>query len=120
VNYKRYIVISMLLVFVITCVFAVDGSKVEASDEGLVAHYTFDGDLKDATGSNNGQEGSGSITFVDGKIGKGAKFDGESHFEVENSDSLQLTRTFSFSVWLYRESPLDQGVMMPILCKAIW
>ena len=116
-KFKRYIVLSMLLVFVFACVFAVDGSNVKASDQGLVAHYTFDGDLKDATGSNNGQKGSGSITFVDGKIGKGAKFDGESHFEVENSDSLQFTSAFSFSVWLYRESPLDQGVMMPILCK---
>ncbi len=44
--------------------------------KGLVAHYKFEGNAKDS--SRNGNDGveHGGVTYVDGVIGKAAKFDG--------------------------------------------
>lgn len=116
-NYKRVFVISMLFVFTFVSIFAVKVSYSEGVETGLVVHYTFDGDFKDS--SENGNDGSsvGNVTFVDGKVGKGAKFDGSSYIQVNDSNNLDLSDAFSFSVWLYREKPMDDGVRMPILCK---
>lgn len=116
-NYKRVIVISMLIVFTFVSIFAVKVSYSEGAEAGLVAHYSFDGDFKDSSGNGNDGRSIGNVTFVDGKVGKGAKFDGSSYIQVNDSNNLDLSDAFSFSVWLYREKPLDDGVRMPILCK---
>ena len=116
-NFRRYFVLSMLFVFVFVSIFAAGGFKVQGAEQGLVLHYTFEGDLKDSSDSGNDGRSLGNVTFVDGKVGKGAKFDSESYIEVKDSNSLDLTKAFTFAVWLYREKPLDQGIRMPILCK---
>ncbi len=71
---------------------------------GLVAHYTFDGDLKDSSGNgNDGTKEGNAITFVDAKFGKGAKFDGASYITVEDSDVQDLDNQFSIVAWIYKE-----------------
>ncbi|TAH65124.1 MAG: hypothetical protein EWM47_11515 [Anaerolineaceae bacterium] len=80
----------------------------------LVAHYKFEGDLKDSSvNKNSGNIAHGDITFDKGKNGKAAIFDGESYIEVEDNDSLNLDEAFTISVWLnkfedeeYRYSPI--------------
>ncbi len=114
---KRFLVLTMLFVFAFVSVFAVGGSKVEAADKSLVAHYTFDGDAEDSSDYSNNGRIIGNVTFVDGKIGKGAKFDGSSYIEVADDNTLDLKKAFTFSVWLYREKSLDEGIRMPVLCK---
>lgn len=89
-------------------------SKREASD-GLVAHYKFDGNLYDSSSyGNNGKASKGNISYVKGKFGEAAKFDGKTYIEVLDNDSLDLDTTFTFSVWLYKEEVYD---LLPVLAK---
>ncbi len=82
----------------------------------LAAHYRFDGDLKDSSGEgNDGTKEGNTITFVDAKFGKGAKFDGASYMTVNDSDSLDLDSQFSIVAWIYKEKPAVN--MSPIVSK---
>ncbi len=76
---------------------------------GLVAYYPFDNDVHDASGNfNNGLIG-GSVAFVSGIVGNGAKFNGirsagggqvPDHVLVPNSTSLQFTNAMTISYWV--------------------
>jgi len=66
----------------------------------LVAHWKLDGDTKDSVGGNNG---SGSPTYVDGKIGQGIDGDGSQIRVSSDSESIKSAFTgnqMSLSVWL--------------------
>ena len=117
---NKFFVLSLLFTFVFVCVFAVDGvSNAKAAEQGeLVAHYTFDGDLQDSSGKGNHGRAVGNITFEDGKLGKGAKFDGVSFIKVEDSNSLDLTDGFTFALWVYREEYVSGHPYAPILSKS--
>jgi hypothetical protein len=73
------------------------------AEEGLVAHYPFDGDYKDYSGNGNDGIPKGSMAFTDAELGKGASFDGKSWIEVSDSNSLDLSTALTFSVWLYKQ-----------------
>ncbi|MFC0390188.1 OmpL47-type beta-barrel domain-containing protein [Paenibacillus mendelii] len=82
-----------------------------------IAFYTFDGTFEDFSGNgNHGTPAVGKPTFVDGIVGKAAKFDGRSGVLVEDSDSLDLSTSFSLSMWLYKEDA-GAGGYAPILTK---
>lgn len=85
-------------------------------DPKLVALYTFDNDYKDYSGNNNNGTPVGTMSFADGIKGKAAKFDGKSGITVQDSDSLDLSTAFSFSMWLYKEDA-GAGGWAPILTK---
>lgn len=70
---------------------------------GLVAHWKFDGDLKDSSLFGNNGSAVGKIEFVDAIFGKGAKFNGKSYIEVPDSTSLNLKDAFTFSFWVYKD-----------------
>lgn len=73
---------------------------------GLVAHWKFDGDLKDSSPfGNHGVAigGKSGVTFVDGVLNKGVKLDGKSYIEVDDSDSLDLSDAFTISFWVYKD-----------------
>lgn len=103
-----------------------DGSD-DASDlggyKGLVAHWTFDGNLTDSSQfQNNGEAigGKSGITFVDAVLGKGVRLDGKSYIKINNSDSLRLTDAFTFSFWVYKEDMRKHDTMeggVPYLIK---
>ena len=118
-KFKKIFVFSILFIFVFMSVFAVDGiHDAQAESKGeLVAHYTFDGDLKDSSGKGNHGTAEGNITFEEGKIGKAARFDGSSYIEVKDSSSLDLTDGLTFSVWVYREEVESKLPYTPILNK---
>ncbi len=83
-------------------------------NEGLVAHWKFDGDLKDSsTFKNDGQPvgGKNGVTFVDGVNGKGVKLDGKSYISVKGTSSLDLTDQFTFSFWVYKEDMRKKPTM---------
>ncbi|MCA0757054.1 PKD domain-containing protein [Paenibacillus sp. N4] len=82
-----------------------------------IAYYTFDGDFRDSSGNgNHGTSKVGNPTFAEGIIGQAAKFDGKSGVLVEDSDSLDLATSFSFSMWIYKENG-GTGGYAPILSK---
>lgn len=74
--------------------------------KGLVAHWKFDGDLKDSSQYKNDGEAVGGktgITFVNSVSGKGVKLDGKSYIKVKDSASLDLKDAFTFSFWVYKD-----------------
>lgn len=90
-------VLSLLLTLALTL-----GAQGEIS-KGLVAHWPMDegkGDLiKDASG--NGNDGKiENATWVDGKFGKGLKFEANSKVTVPHSDSLSPKKAFTISLWI--------------------
>ncbi|WHY77212.1 PKD domain-containing protein [Neobacillus sp. WH10] len=72
-------------------------------DPAIVAYFTFENDFKDHSGNNNNGSPVGNMTFVDGIQGKAAKFDGHSGIDVKDSESLDLSTSLSFSMWVYKE-----------------
>ena len=94
-------------------------------ETGLVAHYKFDGDFTDSSGTGNHGTQQGGVTFVDGINGQAAYFDGnDDYIIVPHSDSLALNRNLTLSVRLRAEQRnvencfySHNGCPFPILIK---
>jgi len=92
-------------------------------DEGLVAHYEFEGNTNDSSVQGNHGTEHGGVNYVTGKIGKAVKFDGiDDYVEVANSSSLELNRQLTIS---YAFAPQLQlvpahpgwGLAVPVVIK---
>ncbi len=95
-------------------------TKGNGSIGDLAAYWKFDGDFKDSSPNKNDGIKIGNISFVDGVLGKAAKFDGKSYVEVKDSDSLNLTNGFTFSLWVYKDEMRKKELMdggVPYLLK---
>lgn len=67
----------------------------------LVALYKLDGNADDATGNGNNGTVFGGVTYVPGKVGQGASFDGSTgYISIADSAGLRLS-TFTFAAWVY-------------------
>jgi len=90
-------------------------------ETGLVAHYKFDGDFTDSSGTGNHGAQQGGVTFVEGVDGQAAYFDGNDDFvSVPHTDSLALDQNLSISLWLkpeYRDPVNGVGNSTIILIK---
>jgi len=95
------------------------GYGIASSEEGLVAHWTFDEGKGDTTAdiSGNGNDATfdGNPQWTQGKFGKGLKFDGNSRLRVEDSDSLRVTDAFTIALWANPES--GQPDWAKFICK---
>jgi Concanavalin A-like lectin/glucanases superfamily len=107
---------TLAAVSLVICFLLVNAAAVFAENDALVAHYSFDGTLKDSSGNNNNGTAVGTITYVPGPLGMAALFDGKSSVQVNDSDSLDLGKEFTFSVWL-NEDPTDIDKSRGILTK---
>ncbi|MDD5398799.1 MAG: cohesin domain-containing protein, partial [Dehalococcoidia bacterium] len=77
---------------------------------GLVLHLPFDGSYNDASGYGNNGTPKGNMRFANGVVGQqAAYFDGKSYVAIRDSNSLDLSRAFTFSVWLYKEDAGEGG-----------
>ena len=74
-------------------------SKANAAEDGLVLHLKFDNDTTDSSGNSNNGTGYGDITYEEGVLGNAAVFDGSSYVEVKDSDTLDLQKNFTISLW---------------------
>lgn len=83
------------------CMFIIPKSVSADVSNGLIAHYTFEGNAKDVIGNDiNGRE-YGGVTYVKGVDGAAARFKGIDGFiEVPSSESLKPHRNFSVSLWV--------------------
>lgn len=104
-------VVSLLITF-----FIAGAGAALADDTKLVAHYTFDGTLKDDSGNGNDGSAVGAISYVPGPLGMAAVFNGKSFVQVNDSDSLDLGKDFTFSLWLNGD-PLEIEKAQGILTK---
>ncbi|HYF75390.1 MAG TPA: LamG-like jellyroll fold domain-containing protein [Candidatus Nitrosocosmicus sp.] len=85
----------------------------------IAAQYKFNDNFADSSGNNqNGPINQvQGITFIQGKLGKAAKFNGAGMFEVPDSDLLDLGNSFAFTLWMCKE-PNGEAPDYPILYKA--
>jgi alpha-tubulin suppressor-like RCC1 family protein len=104
------------------CLFLLHLSSASFASEidletGLVAHYKFDGDFTDSSGTGNHGDQQGGVSFVEGVNGQAAYFDGNDDLvSVPHHDSLALDQTLTISTWVlpvYRD-PNDRTVIMLI------
>ena len=85
--------------------------------EGLIAHYKFDGDVKDSSGFNNQGIENGSVQYVDAVSGKGLKLSGVNstggtqnpdHVKVNKSENLKLQNALSVSYFVRIDGNMQQ------------
>jgi hypothetical protein len=106
-----------LVVLSLLATFLIAGANVARADDAkLVAHYSFDGTLKDDSGNGNDGSAVGAISYVPGPIGMAAVFNGKSFVQVNDSGSLDLGKDFTFSVWL-NGNPVEIEKAQGILTK---
>ncbi len=69
------------------------------SGEALVAHYNFDGNVKDSVGGHDGAKYG--ATYGEGKVGQAINFDGiNDYVEVKDTEDLRFgTSDFSIEFW---------------------
>ncbi|MEA1919634.1 MAG: LamG domain-containing protein [Campylobacterota bacterium] len=70
---------------------------------GLVAHYEFEGNALDSSGNGNNGAENGGVSYLAGKVGQAATFDGiDDYFQVSDNTQLRLSNTdFTISAWIY-------------------
>jgi len=72
-----------------------------APTAGLVAHYSFEGDLNDDSGHcSPGKLIKGEVVYDFGAVAKGVVFDGETSVSFEKPGILQKDHPFSVAMWL--------------------
>ncbi len=82
-------------------VFVMSGAAWADLATGLSAYYPFDGNANDASGNAHHGTLKGGVSFVAGKTGQAALFDGVNDY-VETSYMPKYTQTdpFSLSLWI--------------------
>ncbi len=86
------IFILLLVVFLIPFVFGANQ---------LIAYYPLDGNANDVSGFGNNGIVNGA-TFVSGKIGQAASFDGKSYVTLPAANKIfDLKANFTISAWVY-------------------
>jgi len=88
------------------------GTDVPVS--GLVAEYLFEGSARDTSGSGHHGTEEGGLTYVAGKIGKAAGFDGKNDgIRIADDRELEFGKgALTVSAWIY---PKVRSRMMAIL-----
>ena len=76
----------------------------KAVDEkiGLVSHWPFENNYNDNVGNNHGSV-NGNPVFIEGKVGKSLKFDGNDYIKTDIKN-LDLQSAFTISAWINAES----------------
>ncbi|MFK5894256.1 MAG: RHS repeat-associated core domain-containing protein [Pseudomonadota bacterium] len=76
-----------------------------ALDDGLVAHYEFEGNANDSSGNGNDGTEFGGVTYTTGVKGQAASFDGvDDYVDVPHSNTLNLNRPLTISLWMKPQS----------------
>ncbi len=77
-------------------------------NEGLIAHYEFDGFLADTGGGHHhGQTVRGEVTFGMGEVGKAGEFNGETHLVLGNIADFDRDRPFAVATWYSQGGGLE-------------
>lgn len=88
-------------------------------NEGMVAYYPVDTNMKDATGNgNDARLAIGSVSSTQGKMGGAYKFDGSTHLlagpypNVPNSANLNIQNSITFATWLKSSNTSDYSAAL--------
>lgn len=107
----------VLLVLLIISFTAVPTAGASLTD-GLIAHYKFDGDFKDASGKGNDGTKTGSVAIVaGGALGQAAEFKG-GYLEVAANPELNLGRQYTIATWVIMDDAVKtDNSISPIVVK---
>ncbi len=83
-----------------------------AGDDGLVAHYPFDGDTLDISGNDNHAASHGGVSFVLGVHGGAVSFDGSSGYLEADGDGPLALSQWTISVWVNPRANTDSQAML--------
>jgi len=73
-----------------------------AQEDGLVAHWKFDGDASDSSGNAYDAEENGDVGYVDGKFGQALDLESDAaYLVVENNVETQLKSTDTYTIAVY-------------------
>ena len=80
-------------------------------DTGLVGHWEFEDNANDSSVEGNDGTANGGVTYVTGKVGKAASFDGvNDYIRVPNDASFNFGGgSFSVAVWIKPTASLDNA-----------
>ncbi len=93
------------------------------ANAGMVSYWTFDSNMNDSVGSNNGTAVNGATIGTTSKvIGGGAlSLNGANQYvNVGNSSSLNLTGLFTISMWMYNENLNGPQVNTGYYTRGVW
>jgi hypothetical protein len=71
-----------------------------ALEQGLVAYYQFEGAATDSSGTGNNGTANANVSYVAGRVGQAAHFNGSSMISVPDHASLDLTTAMTFAAWV--------------------
>jgi len=81
------------------------GEVMLSPEEGLLAHYSFENNVRDVSGEGNNGVNYG-VGFVEGKVGKAGSFDGIDDYVIfQKSGVMDKLRTSSWTIstWVKRD-----------------
>lgn len=78
-------------------------SRIQLSKD-LVVYYPFEGNAKDSSENSNDANEYGQMSYVDGKIGKAARFNGRSAIDLSNLGLNNIFNNGNYSISLWYES----------------
>ena len=80
----------------------------------LVAYYSLNGNSIDSVNGYNGTDTN--VTYVSGKIGKAASFNGTSaKVTIANNATLQITDNLTLCAWIKTESTGEQRIIINVM-----
>ena len=101
------------------CILTMDSAKnVKArfARNGLVAHWKFDDNERDSSGSDHHGTPSEALQYVEGKLGNAAVFNGSSHYVTTRDSEKWLsfggTQAFSIEGWVKPRSGGSGGTVI--------
>jgi len=87
--------------FIFALIMLAQNTAFSDQNDGLVAYYQFELNTDDSSEKNNhGNIAQGKIDYVDGIVGKAAKFDGNTYIEIPNSISLKIDKQITISAFV--------------------
>jgi hypothetical protein len=89
-------------------------TKENTLNEGLIAHYEFEGNAKDSSGNGNNGIEHGGIKYVDGVIGKAfnAAVANKAHLQLKNTFNTNYLKSLSFWIYQYGKHNLDDSQIL--------
>ncbi|GAA0881173.1 DUF1553 domain-containing protein [Algoriphagus jejuensis] len=90
--------------------------KIQSLDRGLVAHFSFDGSLKDRISGMSGKMDlmyakADPANFALGQRGKALRLDGDSWLDLKPVGIFKRNEPFSIGLWLNVPDSLKEGVV---------
>jgi YVTN family beta-propeller protein len=103
-NRTLFRVVSALCAVIIQLVCTVPGmAQTSTASSGLVAHWTFNGNVTDSVGNHN-PSATNAITFAVGKVGQGAKIGTGGFIDVPDSADLR-NQKYTIEAWVRPDGP---------------